>query len=222
MKSASKYSIYVVAALALQIVFFSGAHGQSFDCKKAETVTEHAVCGSKELAELDSRLAIDLRALMARRPAMKAKTLIGERHWLRARDEDCAASMPQALLEACLAVQYNTRIEMVEAEARRTELKPPPATCQVIADRYRPLAHDHPGKPPLSVLAASSDSGINVQTEGSEPLMRPSTELTDWAARQKPPFTLSAALLSALKRYDMLGNGGTIQKAPGIEFFYDF
>jgi len=219
MKYASKCSFYVVAALALPIVSVFAAYGQSFDCKKAETATEHAVCGSKELAELDSRLAMDLRALVARRPAMKTKTLIGERHWLRARDEDCAASMPQSLLEACLAIQYNTRIEMVEAEARRTELKPPPATCEVIADRYRPLAHDHPGKPPLSVLAASSASGINVQTKASEPIQRPSTDLTDWAARQKPPFTLSAALLSALNRYDMLGNGGTIQKAPGIDFY---
>ena len=47
MKYASKCSFYVVAALALPIVSVSAAHAQSFDCKKAETATEHAVCGSK-------------------------------------------------------------------------------------------------------------------------------------------------------------------------------
>lgn len=192
------------------------AHGQSFDCNKAETATERAVCGSKELGALDSRLAIDLRTLIARRPAMKAKTLIEERHWLRSRDERCAASMPQG---DCLAGEYNTRIEIVEAEAQRTEFKSPPATCRAIVDRYRPLAHDHPGKPPLSVLTASAVSGINVQKEGGETILRPSAALADWAARQKPAFTLSAALLASVKQYDTLGNGGTILKAPGIYFF---
>ncbi len=219
MKYVSRCSLYAAAALALQVVSLSAARGQSFDCKKAETATEHLVCGSKELADLDSQLAIELRALLARRPAMKTKILIEERHWLRARDENCAASMPQNLLGNCLAAEYSTRISTVETEVRRAESKSPPGICRAIVDRYRPLAHDHPGKPPLAVLAASTGSGINVQKEGGETILRPSTELANWAARQKPAFTLSAALLSALQQYDMLGNGGTLQKVPGVDFY---
>src|SRR5271156_5785465 len=34
--------------------------------------------------------------------------------------------------------------------------------CRKIVDRYRPLAHSHPGEPPISTLVASARSGVSI------------------------------------------------------------
>lgn len=73
----------------------------SFDCSRAETFTEHSVCGSSELALMDQRMAGLYRS--ARNVTVISGMVREEqRIWLRAR-ELCEN-------EVCLKVAYEERI----------------------------------------------------------------------------------------------------------------
>jgi hypothetical protein len=93
-----------------------------------------------------------------------------------------------------------------------------PHLCQVIADRYRPLANSHPGEAPLNVLAASPTSGLQLASTAAAANLR-SADLGAWAAAQKPPFSISPALLEAVHQYQEEGGTAKLTKATGIPFF---
>ena len=103
--------------------------------------------------------------------------------------------------------------------ARKEEIpRPRTELCQVIVDRYRPLAHSHPGEDPVGVLARSPNSGVRLASP-SQILWHPSTDLPAWAAAQKPPFSISPILLRSLKMFEQSGGGGKRVKAPGVDFY---
>lgn len=92
-----------------------------------------------------------------------------------------------------------------------------PHLCQVIADRYRPLANSHPGEAPLDVLVASPASGLQLASTVAADLR--SAGLGAWAAAQKPPFSISPALLEAVRQYQDEGGSAQLVKATGVPFF---
>jgi uncharacterized protein YecT (DUF1311 family) len=59
----------------------------SFDCGKAETATEKAICGSFELASWDRSVALAFRRALERQtPQKQAELRQGQKDWLRKRD----------------------------------------------------------------------------------------------------------------------------------------
>ena len=89
------------------------------------------------------------------------------------------------------------------------------AACKGLLDRYRPLANTHPGERPLAVLAQAGAAGFELTGHG-DTMLHPGSDLVSWAKGQQPPVTISAQLSASLASD---GNGGMLQKAPGVPFF---
>ncbi|QDC11158.1 hypothetical protein FHY55_18805 [Oceanicola sp. D3] len=76
----------------------------SFNCDRAGTPTEYAICGSVELADLDKRMASLFYSRRGRMSAAGKRQLdAGQRDWLAQRN-GCGASVP------CLRAAYSQRI----------------------------------------------------------------------------------------------------------------
>jgi hypothetical protein len=89
------------------------------------------------------------------------------------------------------------------------------AACKGLLDRYRPLANTHSGKRPLAVLAQAGAAGFELTGRG-DTILHPASDLVSWAKGQQPPVSISAQLSESLASD---GNGGMLQKAPGVPFF---
>lgn len=80
----------------------------SFDCGKATTITELAICGSPKLAALDARLAAEYVEQL--RSSINSDDIkVRQRAWLRERNA-CRAD------SACLEQAYNTRLRELEGQ----------------------------------------------------------------------------------------------------------
>ncbi|PRY26710.1 uncharacterized protein CLV78_101811 [Aliiruegeria haliotis] len=122
--------------VALGIGAGMAAAEPAFDCAKAESDAEVAICGSEALGELDRELA-RLYALAVEGPNMTADRLdelkATQRGWIKGRDECWKSSFP---LETCIANEYAFRIDELRtgyADARSEEgasLGPFPYACE--------------------------------------------------------------------------------------------
>ncbi|MDX6463393.1 MAG: hypothetical protein QOE55_7090 [Acidobacteriaceae bacterium] len=195
------------------LLIFARARAQSFDCNKASTPVEHAICNDKTLGELDTTLASQLKDSMSNaNPGQHADFLRDERQWLSFRNQHCAASSPTAgeSLPECLAAVYRDRIAYFKS-LKGAET----ANCQKIADRYRPLVGAHLGESPLSVLAATPASGVTL----TEPLIRmvdPKSALPQWANKQTPPFIVPDGLTQSLMSMSIW----TLERLPDANFYW--
>jgi uncharacterized protein YecT (DUF1311 family) len=87
----------------------------SYDCRKAASPVESAVCGHEVLAMGDLELARAYKAARDASPGNKRRELTaGQRAWVRARDEACGG--PTANVQ-CLAGHYRRRILALRALA---------------------------------------------------------------------------------------------------------
>lgn len=99
------------------------AHAQSFDCAKAATQIEHAICENKVLGELDVTLARTLQDTLSTKPDQRKALLGDERRWIAFRDRKCAPKTVNAGLPVaqCLAEIYRSRIADIKSAADGTE-----------------------------------------------------------------------------------------------------
>jgi len=81
----------------------------SFDCSKAATPTEKAICGNFDLASWDRSVALALHQAIARNPDKEASLRGTQRDWLKKRDE-CAAKVE------CIDEQQWRRVEELGQE----------------------------------------------------------------------------------------------------------
>jgi len=111
--------------LAVLIVPYEAAFGQSFNCQTARLQAEKAICSGPRLIQLDERLAQSYGRLKSSLPkGRQQRPLIrAQRNWLRARNQ-CKSN------RRCLRSQYNDRIAQVEG---------------LLEGRERKLALEHPG-----------------------------------------------------------------------------
>ena len=105
-----RLSLAVIATITLG---FSNAHAASFDCRKASATDEIAICDSRELSQLDVKMATLYDTIvklvgMGVRGDMQDQ----QRAWLRSR-ADCAGD------RACIRKLYEARIRALEAEVAR-------------------------------------------------------------------------------------------------------
>jgi len=78
----------------------------SFNCDKAQTKTEKAICGNQQLSDLDSQLGqlyAKLKKTLAKEQVNTLKTK--QRQWLEQRDKDCGDDT------LCLFNQYQQRLD---------------------------------------------------------------------------------------------------------------
>lgn len=101
------------------------AQNASFDCKKAATPIEKAICGSDYTAELDRALDDLYRAAAAKAGAHRGAVDAAQKQWLATRDARCRAKPDQN----CLEPLYKARIVELSRAVR-------PATGSFIGGRY--------------------------------------------------------------------------------------
>lgn len=92
----------VLAAALLALGLAAPAAAASFDCAKARTPVEKAICSDAELSAQDERLAQAYREALARSPQPEAVRL-WQRHWLAGARAECEADV--ACLRRTLAAQ---------------------------------------------------------------------------------------------------------------------
>src|SRR4051812_43754298 len=75
----------------------------SFDCTRARTQIEHALCANEELGALDREEARLYRVALAAVPARRQQVLAGQREFLQDRDGYC---MDSPIMNECLRDAY--------------------------------------------------------------------------------------------------------------------
>ena len=95
------------------------APAASFDCARARSEVEIAICGSSELARQDRRLseAYQERLTWAENETRAAASRAEQRAWLRHRDATCKGSGP--VLAKCLTGLYQSRLAALADQAGR-------------------------------------------------------------------------------------------------------
>ncbi|MFZ6759183.1 lysozyme inhibitor LprI family protein [Undibacterium sp. Ji50W] len=95
-------SLLVQASLAIS----SSALAASFDCAKARTPTEKAICAEPSLSSLDTEVGQAFKAAQALWPAGNWKDFLRaeQREWLKTRDAECKSDL------ACLKRNYERRL----------------------------------------------------------------------------------------------------------------
>jgi uncharacterized protein len=100
--------IALLAALIFLLIARDSAPAASFDCGRARTPDEVAICGNRDLNDLDVRMATLLDVTtglvaMGQRGAIRD----GQRDWLATRRQ-CGGNVP------CLRRSYRSRIAMLQ------------------------------------------------------------------------------------------------------------
>ena len=102
--------------LVLLLMASGVAQAASFDCAKAKTPQEKAICASPELSAADEDMATAYRAVLkSTPPEMVAAVREGQRQWLRSIAITCADrkdAIP-GLMEECLKQEYRDRTDVL-------------------------------------------------------------------------------------------------------------
>lgn len=100
----------------------TGVFLTSYDCSKAQSEVEQAICHVESLAALDRALGAVYKTLLAQLSAPDRESLRSEqRAWLSERDKECA---PYKGWVACLSDLYQTRIEKLKKRSSTPAQKP--------------------------------------------------------------------------------------------------
>jgi uncharacterized protein YecT (DUF1311 family) len=127
----------LIAALLCGAAFLLSpvVRAQSFDCKRASTVIEQAICDDAAVGNLDQRLSRAVEHLLVRHPDWRNQLSRTERHWIRFRDAACSqfAHNPAAM-EPCLTTQYTERLAALESTQplQDSTALPDPEKCDVV------------------------------------------------------------------------------------------
>jgi uncharacterized protein len=103
--------------LVAVLLWSMAAQAASFDCAKAKTAQEKAICASPELNAADERMAAAYKAVQASVPAeLKEEVLGDQRAWIRRTAGGCKSqeALPAPALAMCLTVSYQSRIAELE------------------------------------------------------------------------------------------------------------
>lgn len=98
------------------VVAASGQTGPSFDCARASTPVERAICADAELAELDRRMADRYAAVRRALPAEARQALLEDQRWFLGVRDEAFRSRAEPWLEGFpdLAERMRDRIAFLE------------------------------------------------------------------------------------------------------------
>lgn len=100
--------------LLLSLLVSNAALAASFDCTKAKSPQEKAICASPELSAADKKIADAYKAALITATADKKEAVrVGQRAWLHVVADRCLIPglEPSAALPECLLGYYQTRIQ---------------------------------------------------------------------------------------------------------------
>lgn len=104
--------------IALTLLAGTAARAASFDCAKATTPQEKAICASPALSGADDRMAAAYRKALADIPMeMREAIRADQRSWLRSRSLLCSSRAKD--LSACLLTYENARAEDLQKTISR-------------------------------------------------------------------------------------------------------
>ena len=156
----------------------AAGRAQSFDCTKARSPAERAICAQPSLGALDRAVADAYAAALARPGADAAAVRAGQQTWLRGRDARCSpAARGSASLAACLAASLAQRLAALAPPASATPAQaapdpsngaappaqvaaPAPSLAAPPAPGQAGSPPSHAGVPPSSTPAAASPPAI--------------------------------------------------------------
>lgn len=183
-------------------VLHAKAYAQSFDCSKATTAVEHAICDDQHLRELDEALGRELKSALVAVPDRRQLLLADQRRWLAYRDKRCREESP---LDDCLSYLYHKRVAHLQAAATASA-----AICLKVAD-----SHYRPADVPADTKSREyvSDATFPYTDDAL-------SQLLEWAKTQSPPIVITPELLGALKSLaDETGTIGALDKLPGRNLY---
>ncbi|ARM92533.1 hypothetical protein RHEC894_PE00510 (plasmid) [Rhizobium sp. CIAT894] len=123
---ASVFRLHALVVLGCGL-FSTVCHAQSFDCSKAQTVIEKAICASPALIAQDTALAASYRQALTDlggNPAKLNDLRQQQRRWLAERNKSCVDT-DLARLSACLTTSYQARLAALGAASASPDQKPP-------------------------------------------------------------------------------------------------
>jgi|HubBroStandDraft_1064217.scaffolds.fasta_scaffold08120_1 uncharacterized protein YecT (DUF1311 family) len=126
-----------------------GAHGASFDCSKAHTAVEKAICADPHLSSLDDQLGQAYRNVLSKADEGYLALRQDQRTWLKDLNAACSGTG----IGSCIEKRETERIQALSSGAATTaalaRMPPVPPVCQaVIADLNKLLpaaAKSEPG-----------------------------------------------------------------------------
>jgi uncharacterized protein YecT (DUF1311 family) len=99
-------------AFSLPLLLCSLGHAASFDCSKAKTAQEKAICASPQLSAADDQMAAAYKEwLAAAQPAWADGIRQNQLAWLRQRDANCPADDADNPIAKCLNDMYLLRTD---------------------------------------------------------------------------------------------------------------
>ncbi|MCA0870843.1 MliC family protein [Seohaeicola saemankumensis] len=183
---------HVIAAFCALAAGPVRAEGPAFDCSKAESSAEEAVCASDDLTALDRELA-RLYGLAVNGPNMSEDRLkelrAYQRGWVKGRDECWKANQ----LETCIADEYALRIHDLRqgyADARAEEgasLGPFPYACEGL-DALVSVAFVNTG-PSRAVLKWRENALVLTQAESGSGARYEAGDAEFWTKGDEAMFT---------------------------------
>jgi uncharacterized protein len=149
----------VAILLVLGLVVPQMAQAASFDCRRAVTSIEHAICERQDLSELDSRLGDAFRKALSlqadRRPLLK-----DQKAWLSNRNAACGA-LGAGSLESCLLERFKDRIATLSSMTSQAGAQPQPNKADVWAN----IPTNAPPPKDVSSLMPASDPAVPVRPD---------------------------------------------------------
>jgi uncharacterized protein YecT (DUF1311 family) len=148
-----------VASVALLLAAPLVGQAASFDCTKAGSPSEKAVCASPRVSALDGKLGDAFRTALKNHPDKADALKLDQRHWLASRDDTAwtyiSGGLDQELVNV-MAGQYQRRIEFLAG----LDAGKPKAPLTVVSDALprlpsgsRDILNDLKGKGAPIVLA---------------------------------------------------------------------
>src|ERR1700754_459703 len=151
-----------VASAALLMAAPLMAHAAGFDCARAGSPSEKAVCATPKVSALDGKLAEAFRTALKNHPDKADALKLDQRHWLAERDAavaDFLSSSPGKVLPVNTA-QYQARIDFL----RGLDTKVPKPLDAV----QTALSHLPAGS--YDVLADLAKAGVNIAVAEDVPV----------------------------------------------------
>jgi uncharacterized protein len=141
-------------ALSLPLLLCALAQAASFDCTKAATAQEKAICATPDLSAADDQMAAAYHAwLAAAPPDWAAGIRDDQRLWLRARTTNCPAGNAANPIEQCLRQVYKDRIDELQSRVKTL------AGVTFVARAITLTAPDEPGSLPPGVIEVTPGFG---------------------------------------------------------------
>jgi uncharacterized protein len=193
-------------ALSVPLLLCTLAHAASFDCTKAKTAQEKAICGTPALGTADDQMAAAYGAwLAAAQPGWADGIRDNQLAWLRWRDANCPASDTDDPIATCLGSVYKARIAELQQMVQHI------AGTTFVSQTITLTAPDTPASaPPAGVSEVTP--GFGTLTASWAQASSTTPQWTAWNSAVVPAVIQAANANESTSAHDWKG---TVQ--PGVD-----